>query len=209
MKGPARGIRRALAICLAGAAAGAQAGEASRPGAYCPIPEPGQRPACLEPARAQYAEFFAAVAEGALEDADAAPLEADLAAGAASERAYLALSSLAYGYYWMAQRAARAPHVRPEVRARLERWNELLAAAYAASPRDAAYRAALRQAADDVHRRAPPLGLHCLDAHGAAARCDSTEAVLRALAHERDRSGIRGALRTLVERARGAEPTRP
>jgi hypothetical protein len=179
------------------------------PGAYCPLPEPGQKPACLEPARAQYAKFFEALGADRLDDANAAQLEADLAAGADSERAYLALSSLAWGYYWMAERAARAPHTPPEVQARLERWNELLAAAYAASPGDAAYRAALREAAADVHRRAAPLDLNCLDERGAPARCDSTEAVLRTLSHERDRSGIRGTLRSLVERVRGGDAKRP
>jgi hypothetical protein len=206
MRGRLRGL---LALGLASAAAGAWAGEAVVPGAYCPLPEPGQRPACLEPARARYAEFFAALGAGALDDARAATLEADLVAGAASERAYLALSSLAYGYYWMAERAARDPRTLPEVQSRLERWNEVLAAAYAASPADAAWRSAVREAAADVHRRAPPVALHCLDARGAPARCDSTEAVLRALSHERDRTGIRGALRSLVRRVRGGAADAP
>jgi hypothetical protein len=209
MRARAQRARRALALGLAGAAAAAHAGDAPGRGAYCPLPEPGERPACLEPARAQYAGFFEGLASGSVDDAGAAALEADVAAGAASERAYLALSSLAYGYYLMAERAARLPHASPEVRARLERWNELLAAAYAASPGDPAYRAALHEAAADLHRRAPPAALRCLDATGAAARCDSTEAVLRTLSHERDRSGIRGALRSAVERVRGPEPSRP
>ena len=37
-------------------------------GAYCPFPEPGQKPACLDPARAKYEEVFAALDDGEVAD---------------------------------------------------------------------------------------------------------------------------------------------
>ena len=172
-----------------------------RPGAYCPFPKPGEKPACMLPAKHEYGDFFAALdAEGDVGEAAAARLEADLAAGAGSENAYLALSSLAYGYYRLSQQAAAAPSADPELVARLERWNALLAKAYAASPQDARFRDSVREAALDLQRRAPPVSLACLDESGAHVRCDSTEAVLRDIDRLRDQVGVRGALSRLLGR---------
>ena len=182
-------------------AAVAQAAGEVRPGAYCPFPKPGEKPACLAPARQEYGEFFAALdAKGDVGDSAAARLEADVAAGAGSETAYLALSSLAYGYYRLSQQAVAAPNEDPEVIARLERWNSLLSSAYAASPQDARFQDSVREAALDLRRRAPPVDLSCLDESGSRVRCDSTEAVLRDIDRLRDQVGVRGALSRLLGR---------
>ena len=195
----------ALAAALVGLVApAARAADEIRPGAYCPLPEPGEKPQCLEPAQREYGEFFGAVDGGELGDAQTARLETDLASGAEGANAYLALSSLAYGYYRLAQRAAATPGEDPEVVARLERWNALLARAYQVSPDDAPYRDAVRVAALDIQERSPSVKLRCLDAEGEAAACDSTEAVLRALGRGRDETGVRGVLGRLLERLFGA-----
>ncbi len=172
------------------------------PGAYCPFPAEGEKPACLQPATEAYAEFFAELETGAMSEEGAARVEADLAAGAASDRSYMALSSLAYGYFKLAERAA-AKRGDPEVRVRLERWNALLARAYDASPNDPGFREAVREAAVDLHRRGPAVELNCLDAEGKPARCTSTEAVVRTLSQQRDTSGMRGALGKLLQRLFG------
>ena len=44
------------------------------------------------------------------------------------------------------------------------------------------------------------MSLHCIDEKGEAARCDTTEAVLRSLGRRRDTVGIRGALARLLGR---------
>jgi hypothetical protein len=182
-------------------AAGAQGAGEIRPGAYCPFPKPGEKPACMLPAKQAYGEFFAALdGNGDVDEAAAARLEADVAAGAGSENAYLALSSLAYGYYRLSQQAAATPNDDPEVVARLERWNALLSSAYASSPQDAKFQASVREAALDLQRRAPPVELSCLDQSGARVRCDSTEAVLRDIDRLRDEVGVRGALSRLLGR---------
>ena len=129
-----RGARlRGLGLGLLGASAclvAAAPAVESRPppGAYCPFPAEGEKPACLQPATEAYAEFFAELETGAMSEEGAARVEADLAAGAASDRSYMALSSLAYGYFKLAERAA-AERGDPEMLARLERWNALLARA--------------------------------------------------------------------------------
>jgi len=182
-----------------------------RPGAYCPFPKPGEKPACLLPAKQAYGEFFAALdANGELDEAAAARLEADVAAGASAENAYLALSSLAYGYYRLSQQAAATPNEDPELVVRLERWNALLSSAYASSPQDAKFQDSVREAALDLQRRAPPVELSCLDQSGARVRCDSTEAVLRDIERLRDQFGVRGALSRLLGRffGDGAEGAR-
>jgi hypothetical protein len=172
-----------------------------KPGAYCPFPKPGETPACMLPAKAAYGEFFAALeAPGAVGDAALARVEADIAAGAASENAYLALSSLAYGYYRLSQQAAATPSSDPEIAARLERWNALLSRAYAASPEDSRYRDSIHEAALDLKRRSPPVELSCLDEEEKPVRCDSTDAVLRDIDRLRDEVGVRGALSRLLGR---------
>jgi hypothetical protein len=188
-------------LALLGIAASAQAAGELRPGAYCPFPKPGEKPACMLPAQQRYGEFFAALeGNGAVADTALARVEADVAAGAASENAYLALSSLAYGYYRLSQQAAATPNSDPEIAARLERWNALLARAYQASPGDAQYQESVREAALDLQRRSPPVELSCLDETGARVRCDSTEAVLRDIDRLRDEVGVRGALSRLLGR---------
>ena len=182
------------------------AGGGTEPGAYCPLPEKGEVPQCMEPAQATYSSYFRALADGNLADADSAQLEQTVAEGAASEHAYLALSSLTYGYYQLARREAGRPEQDPEVALRLARWNTLLERAYAASGEDLAYRAAVHRAARELRERAP-IRLPCQDASGAPAACSSTEGVLRGLEAADERSGIRGALERLLHRFFGEEST--
>ncbi len=198
--------RRQIVLALAATGLGALARAAGAPGdagAYCPLPPPGQKPRCLGPAQAAYGEFFAALEEGLPPDAATARLDADLAAGPGSENAYLALSSVAYGYWQLSERAAAA-QADSALAERLERWNALLRQAYAASPGAAAYRAAVREAAFDLQRRAPPVRLRCVDAAGATAECDSSEAVLRGIDTASGEVGLRGALERLLERLFGS-----
>jgi len=199
---------RVRALGLAGLAAAltapAYAGEGSKPGAYCPLPEKGEVPQCMAPAQAEYSDYFAALERGTLADADTAQLEQTVAEGAASEHAYLALSSLTYGYYQLARREAERPEQDPAVALRLARWNALLERAYAASPEDDPYRDAVHRAAKDLRRRAP-IQLPCQDANGAAAACSSTESVLRGLEATDDRAGIRGALDRILRRFFGGD----
>ena len=174
------------------------------PGAYCPLPARGEKPRCLEPAVAEYGECFAAVEKGHTAGSELSRVEDTVAAGGSSEQAYLALSSLAYGYYRLSQQAARTPETSPEIAARLERWNALLGQAYDVSE-DAAWRAAVREAALDLQQRAPPVRLSCRDAQGEQAPCDSTDAVLRGVDAATDEVGIRGGLRRLLERIASEE----
>ena len=173
------------------------------PGAYCPFPKEGETPACLQPATHAYQEFFAELEAGAVSEQGAARVEADLAGGASNR--YLALSSLAYGYFRLAQGAVAAERGDPETIARLERWNALLTRAYQASPEDPGFQEAVREAAVDLHRRGPAVELACLDAAGNPARCTSTESVVRTLSQQRDRAGMRGALGKLLQRLFGSD----
>ena len=195
-------LRRTGAALLLGPllAVGASAAGDLTAGAYCPLPEPGEAPSCLVPAQAEYGEFFRGVASGAPSEAQLRRVEAEVSAGSGAENPFLALNALSYGYYVMAQAAAADPGSDPFVVARLERWNDLLARAYAVSGEDQAFRAAVHSAALDLRNRAPAMGLRCIDPDGAAARCDSTESVLRGLSQRRDRAGIRGTLLRLIGR---------
>jgi hypothetical protein len=127
-------------------------GDPSKAGAYCPLPAPGQKPACLAPAQAQYSEFFAAIEGGRVSDADFALVEADLQS---EERAYMALSSVAYAYLRLAELAGRDGEGSSEVDARLVRWNELLSSLYAESESDPRFRKAVRTAAEELDQRVP------------------------------------------------------
>jgi hypothetical protein len=199
--------RRWLAALLAPASAAGLAhasGDPAAAGAYCPLPPPGQTPRCLDPAKVAYGEFFTALESGVPADADAARVESDLAGGAASANAYLALSSLAYGYWRLSERAA-AEQADPALALRLERWNALLREAYATSGGDAPYREAIREAVLDLRRRAPPVRLRCVDADGGETGCDSTEAVLRGIDATTAEVGLRGAFERLLERIFGGE----
>lgn len=178
----------------------ALAGGGAKPGDYCPLPEKGKVSTCLAPARETYTEFFTALDRDPKEDdADLATVEAVLAGGAGEEQAYLALSSIAYGYYRLAQRAAAAESTDPLITRRLARWNDLLALAYHESPQDARYRSAVRQAAEELNDRAR-ISLPCRGPEGEPAACNSTEHVLRGIDAATERVGIRGALGRVLQR---------
>ncbi len=175
-----------------------------QPGAYCPLPQAGEVPECLQPAREEYDDFFAGVDAGQVDDAESARVEAVVSDGGASEYAYLALSSLSYGYYRLAQRVAAAPGADPAAIARLERWNALLARAYETSADNRRYREAVQAAVTDLHQRTQ-VRVGCADVQGQPAECDSTEAVLRGFDAAASAVGIRGALQRLLERILGPE----
>jgi len=205
--GPGRPRQAVALVCwlLAGAPAlAAEVPGVGGSGAYCPLPEPGQPAACLEPAQQRYEHFFGALERESFDPAAAARVERELAPG--SDAPYEALSSLAYGYYRLARRAAADPNADPAVILRLERWNEVLARAYEKSGSDPAFRAAVRAAAADVNRRAPAVGLRCLDEWGDATTCQSTEAVMRGMDALRDQAGLRGQLSRLFSRLFGTGP---
>jgi hypothetical protein len=193
-----------LALALAWPAHGA--GEV-KPGAYCPFPKPGEKPACMQPAKQTYQEFFTALDSGhPVDPAALARVEGDLVD---SENSYLALSSLAYGYYRLSQMAAETPGNDPEIVARLEKWNELLADAYEENEDDQRYQESVREAALDLKRRSPPVALSCLTASGTRVPCDSTDAVLRDIDRLRDEVGVRGALSRLLGRFFGGGDAAP
>ena len=202
-------MTRSQSLCLAAWFAGlllpgvaGRAVEGIGPGAYCPLPEKGEVPSCLAPAKKTYADFFTALDAGGADDAALASVENAVALGAQEDRAYLALSSLSYGYYRLAQRASISETADPEITSRLARWNELLARAYSASPDDVPYRAAVRQAAEELRDRAP-ISLPCRDSNDEPSDCNSTESVLRGFNAASERVGIRGALERLLERMLG------
>lgn len=177
-----------------------------KPGAYCPFPKKGEKPACMEPAQQEYAEFFTALDEGEeLSDRDVSRLERDVASGAGSATAYLAISSLSYGYFRLAQQAAANPGEDPAVVARLQRWNELLAEAYDVSAENPEYRAAVHEAALDLQQHAPAVELDCANEKGETVACHSTEVVLRGFNRAGEQVGIRGALGRLLNRILGED----
>ena len=196
-------IAGAILLPLALGASLAFGSDEIKPGAYCPFPQKGETPECLESARDQYAEFFTALARGELSDEDVAHLERDVASGPSSEAPYLAISSLSYGYYQLAMSAASNPDEDPAIVARLQRWNELLVQAYDMGADDPSYRAAVREAALDLERRGPPVTLSCVDERGRTSDCNSTESVLRGFNRVEEQVGIRGALDRLFQRMRG------
>jgi len=176
---------------------------ADQPGAYCPLPRKGETPRCLEPAMAEYREFFSAIERADVSETGLARLERDVAEGAEAKNAYLALSSLAYGYYRLSQRVAAAGDTDPRLLARLERWNALLAVAYETSGENTEFRRAVREAALDLQRNAPPVRLRCVDERGETVECDSTDAVMRGIDAAANEVGIRGALERLIKRILG------
>ena len=94
------------------------------------------------------------------------------------------------------------------LRARLERWNQLLAESWEANEANPGYRAAVREAAVDIQANVPALGLRCTDAQGNTTECQSTEAVIRAIDARRQETGLRGALARLLAAIFG-EPEAP
>jgi len=192
---PAR-PRRALGLATLAAAAVALAGaggDPSQPGAYCPLPKAGEVPSCLAGAQQTYEGFFLGVQEGKLDDASAEQVESAVRAGQVE-----ALSSLSYGYFMLARAQSASGKPDPEHLARLERWNQLLADAYNDPGADPRYRASVREAAVDINANVPALGLRCRDEAGNETRCDSTEAVVRAIDLRRQQTGLRGALARLL-----------
>ncbi len=165
----------------------------SKSGSYCPLPEAGQVARCLEPGQSRYADLFVAVdEEGDLVRA-ASLVEEDLAGS--GEDAYVALSSLAYAYWRLALSAAETEAVDPEVAAKLEEWNELLARVYHQREHDPRFRSALREAAADLEARTPSQQFR--PAEGLLTRFDR--------AH--DQLGVRGAVRRVLNRV--FEPSDP
>jgi len=173
-------------------------------GAYCPFPKEGEVPSCMAPAQSTYGEFFSSLdATGAPSAAEAARLEADLISGVDRERSYLALSSLTYAYYRLAQAASQSPDARPELTERLERWNGLLSAAYAESA-DQRFQSAVREAATDLHERAPSIATECDGISGQT--CNTTGSLLAALDRMDQRGGMRTPLTHLLNRVIGERP---
>lgn len=200
-----RGFWLAAAVASASAFGGSGVSAATgeiAPGAYCPLPKAGEKPSCLDPAEKEYAEFFAAIDENAVDDARLARVEAAVGGG---DQDYLALSSLAWGYYRLSEQAARTPGTDPEIVARLERWNALLGTAYGERPGDDPYREAVRTAALDLRSNATPVTLRCTDENGRSTECDSTDAVVRGLDAAASDVGPRGALERLLERWFGGD----
>ena len=112
-------------------------------------PAPRESRVASPPAGAP-SDWWTAVQTNIQDAEDAARVEADLAAGGDAQHAFEALSSLAYGYFVLARRAADSPSVDPLLKAHLERWNELLSRAYHETPPDGSLRVAVREAAEDL-----------------------------------------------------------
>lgn len=171
--------------------------DASAPGAYCPLPKAGEVPSCLSGAQESYGGFLLGVQEGALDEAEAARVEAAVRAAEGEER-FDALSSLSYGYFMLGRAQAAAETPDPRLIERLEAWNALLTEAYSRNPDDPRYQAAVQAAALDLRDNVPALGLRCLDDAGKATQCNSTEAVVRAIDAAHQQTGLRGALSRLL-----------
>jgi hypothetical protein len=167
-------------------------------GTYCPLPRAGEKPSCLAPAQSAYGEFFAAVEQGQIGDEAAARVEAELTDPTRDQDDFLALSSLAYGYYRLAQQAAD-PSTDPSLAARLERWNRLLSAAYARDAQDEPFRSAVRLAASDLAEKAPEVRTECVGEDGEPVACSATRSLLEQL-DAADRVGVRGALARILDR---------
>lgn len=182
------------------AVSGARAG-AAQPGAYCPLPKKGEKPVCLAPAQAKYEAFFAGLDGGKLSGAAAAAVESDLTGDSPLQDTYLALSSLTYGYWRLAEQVGAAPDADPALLARLQHWNDLLLDLYGESRSDPRFQAAVREAAVDLHRRTPALAKHC--PHSYPGGCDHTEELVRALAAIDGTASVRSPLSQLLERLVG------
>jgi hypothetical protein len=201
------------ALCLiarpmaAGASpASADHGPEPQPGSYCPFPAKGEAAACMIPVQRRYGAFFEAVDRGDVTEMDADRLERDLAGGGVDEGSYLALSSLAYAYYRVAERAAASPTPATALVARLESWNGLLFSAYANSNPESHFREALRLAMADLYHRAPAVPSACEEPGADPASCKTTSRLLETLQQlddPADEHGVRGALSRLFGRIFG------
>jgi hypothetical protein len=169
------------------------------PGSYCPLPEGDEPPACLESATRDYETFFSGLRTGEMDDAALAQVEQDLG----GEDRYQALSTLAYAYYVLSQRAVLGKAGSDaDVSARLERWNALIGDTYRSSG-DQEFRGAVREAVGDLQARAPAIPVRCTDADGNITQCQSTAAVAQSITDVRDRTGLRGRLGRLIQRLLG------
>jgi len=195
------------ALALAAALLLGASEDPSQPGAYCPLPKAGEVPSCLADAQETYEGFFLGVQDGDLDEAEAEQVEQVETAVRAGR--VDALSSLSYGYFLLARAQASSGTPDPERIARLERWNQLLAEAYNDPGADPRFRASLREAAVDINANVPALGLRCHDADGNETRCDSTEAVVRAIDLRRQQAGLRGALARLLGSIFGSDAEQP
>lgn len=183
------------------ATSGSLAPGLSTPGAYCPIPEPGEAPDCQTPARERYADFFEALESGRLDPAQTAQIERALADSGDERAAYLALSSLTYGYYRLAHAASKQPRANHRLTARLVRWNELLTKVYGAESTSPALKQAVRRAAEDLAMRAPAVGVTCTA--GRVEDCEAARGLVGALAAVDERTSVRSPLSRVIERLLG------
>ncbi len=186
-------MKRAALVAAALLGLGA-AGDPNAPGAYCPLPEGDEPPACLQDATESYGSFFAGLEQGEVPADALARVEDDLA----GEERYRALSSLSYAYYVLSLRASQSEQADAQIAARLEHWNQLLGTAYVTSD-DVAFRSALREAAGDLQERAPGVRVRCTDAKGNQTECTSTQVMVASMTDTRDRTGLRGVVGRLLE----------
>lgn len=208
---PLRPLRQALLAVLlialgTGNAFGA-VGDPSKAGAYCPVPKAGEIPQCFVPVKAKYGDFIDAIDAGTIDAAQLAVVERKLQNGGDAGDAYLALSSLAYGYFRLAERAAALEQPDPVLVGRLRRWNALLTSAYRNAQAKPAFRIAVRTAALDLHARAPAVATKC-EPGANGEGCQTTGLLLRTLRGLDDpaaQRGVRGALGHLLGRILEAE----
>jgi hypothetical protein len=209
----ARSTARVLALALGLsllAAPADPAGDPRRPGAYCPFPEDlkkGEVPTCFTPAQRQYPEFLEAVESGRIDDPGVARLEQQLEAADSGESDYLALASLAYGYFRLAERAAHSERPNPALVARLNSWNHLLSGLYQNTSAPPELRSAVADAARDLHQRAPAVETACPPGADDES-CQTTGLLLQTLRRIDDPAGsygVRGALGQLLDRVRGGD----
>ena len=184
------------------------AGDPSQPGAYCPFPKKGEKPVCFDQVEAEYSDFFAAVDSGVVDEVEVSQLERTLQQADRTEERTLALSSLAYGYFMLAERAASSEHPDPALVARLESWNALLSRVYEDPASEPGFRTAVREAALDLHARAPDVGPDSGECEPAedGRTCGTTSRLLVALRRIDDPdagTGVRGALGKLLGRMLG------
>jgi hypothetical protein len=145
------------------------------------------------------------VDSGEIDDPRIAHLEKTLQQDGRDEERALALSSLAYGYFMLAERAAAEDRPDPALVARLETWNALLSRVYADAEDSPVFRTAVRDAALDLHERAPDVPAPNDDCEPDAdgSPCGTTSQLLVALRRIDDpdtSSGVRGALGKLIGR---------
>ena len=160
-------------------------------------------------ARSEYPGFIASAEGGELDATAAHRLESDLGANVeATDRTYLALSSLAYAYYRLAQRAANDPNQRDVLADRFTHWNAIWTRLYEDSG-DPNLRLAGREAAEDLYRRTPRTDeASCQGCSTSPVSNDAPGALLATLRGADQRAadnGVRGALSRLLARLRGTD----